>query len=149
MFPPDLMSRPVACCIELNHMPTACAGPVNSFEFQPCDRTPRRGTYWLRHRRSYLHTQCPSFTRGLPGYQSVCSPRCLSVRVSQKAAATGVPLISAHFTATPGIPLSPASRCPVSSAAELSGATPDLSTRLHAFTPSGQLPLRITAAAGT
>ncbi len=53
------------------HAPPLVRAPVNSFEFQPCDRTPQAGrfTRWLRH--SHISAGISSVHRlwlGLPGY---------------------------------------------------------------------------------
>ena len=86
--------------------------PVNSFEFQPCGRTPQVGhlTRWLRHR--FLTEPTPSVHRlrlGLPGYLILFAPLAFA---PQRQIWTSEPLsplvflpISTDFTLTPGIPL--------------------------------------------
>ena len=96
------------------HAPLLVRAPVNSFEFQPCDRTPQAG-YLLRLLR---HGGCISPTpsihrlqRGLPGYLILFAPHAfVPQRQLQSRKPPSPPvffLISTHFTATPGIPLSP------------------------------------------
>ena len=62
------------------HAPPLVRAPVNSFEFQPCGRTPQavRLPRWLRHRASRTpDTQRTSFTAWTTRVSNpVCSPRC-------------------------------------------------------------------------
>ncbi len=90
--------------------------PVNSFEFQPCGRTPQVGhlTRWLRHRP--LTEPTPSVHRlrlGLPGYLILFAPLAFAAQRQYWASNLLSPLvflqISTHFTATPGIPVPPTS----------------------------------------
>ena len=86
--------------------------PVNSFEFQPCGRTPQVGhlTGYLRHR---LQTEpTPSVHRlrlGLPGYLTLFAPLAFAPQRQKWASEPPSPLvflpISTDFTLTPGIPL--------------------------------------------
>ena len=126
------------------HAPLLVRVPVNSFEFQPCDRTPQAG-YLLRLLR---HGGCSSPTpsihrlqRGLPGYLILFAPHAFAPQRQVQSREPPSPLvflpISTHFTATPGIP--PASpslkinsfKC--SSEVEPPHFTPDLLTRLRAL----------------
>ena len=86
--------------------------PVNSFEFQPCGRTPQAGhlTRWLRHRP--LTEPTPSVHRlrlGLPGYLILFAPLAFAPQRQISASEPLSPLvflpISTDFTLTPGIPL--------------------------------------------
>ncbi len=81
------------------HAPPLVRAPVNSFEFQPCGRTPPGGV--LNALTSALKGGNPltlsthRLRRGLPGYLiPVCSPRfraSVSVTDQKVAFATGVP----------------------------------------------------------
>ena len=85
--------------------------PANSFEFQPCGRSPQVGhlTGYLRHRPPTEPT--PSAHRlqlGLPGYLILFAPLAFA---PQRQGWTSEPLsplvflpISTDFTLTPGIP---------------------------------------------
>ena len=95
------------------HAPLLVRVPVNSFEFQPCDRTPQAG-YLLRLLR---HRGCMSPTpsihrlqRGLPGYLILFAPHAFVPQRQLQSRKPPSPLvfllISTHFTATLGIPLS-------------------------------------------
>ena len=83
------------------HTPLLVRAPVNSFEFQPCGRTPQVG-YLLR---SIHRLRC-----GLPGYLILFAPHTFVPQrqfLSRKSPSPLVfLLISTHFTATLGIPLS-------------------------------------------
>ena len=94
------------------HDPLLVRAPVNSFEFQSCDRTPQAEYLlrWLRHGR--LLSPTPSIHRlqyGLPGYlilfatHTFVSQRQLQSRKSPSPLV--FLLISTHSTATLGIPL--------------------------------------------
>ncbi len=96
------------------HAPPLVRAPVNSFEFQPCDRTPRRGTYCVSSGTDSVSEPTPSthrLRRGLPGYLIPFAPHALA---PQRQCSSRMPpspptffLISTHFTAPPGIPHSP------------------------------------------
>ena len=95
------------------HAPLLVRAPVNSFEFQPCGRTPQAGYLLrlLRHRR--LMTPTPSIhrlRRGLPGYLILFAPHAFVPQRQLQSRKPPSPLvfllISTHFTATLGIPLS-------------------------------------------
>ncbi len=80
------------------HAPPLVRAPVNSFEFQPCDRTPRRNTYRVSYGTAGVnshHTKCSSFTAWTTRVSNpVCSPHfraSASVTVQVAAFATGVP----------------------------------------------------------
>ncbi len=87
--------------------------PVNTFEFQPCGRTPQAEylSSSLRHRRTSI-PPTPSIHRlqpGLPGYLIPFAPLAFAPQrqcLSRKPPSPLVFLpISTHFTATLGIPL--------------------------------------------
>jgi hypothetical protein len=92
------------------HAPPLVRAPVNSFEFQPCDRTPQVDI--LNHFRLATDrvspTRVSSFTAWTTRVSNpVCSPR---FRASASVIASNLPsqsvfcVISTHFTATPHIP---------------------------------------------
>ena len=94
------------------HAPLLVRAPVNSFEFQPCGRTPQAEYLLrlLRHRRPASPT--PSIhrlQRGLPGYLILFAPHAFAPQRQLQPRKPPSPpvflLISTHFTATPGIPL--------------------------------------------
>ena len=101
-----------ALCRIKPHAPPLVRAPVNSFEFQPCDRTPQAGylSSYLRHGDRAAPT--PSIHRlrpGLPGYLIPFAPLAFVPQrqmLSRKPPSPPVFLpISTHFTAPPGIPL--------------------------------------------
>ncbi len=80
------------------HAPPLVRAPVNSFEFQPCDRTPQAGHLCVSFGTAGVdtrNTKCPSFTaRTTRVSNPVCSPSfraSASVPVQIAAFATGVP----------------------------------------------------------
>ena len=90
------------------HTPLLVRAPVNSFEFQPCGRTPQVG-YLLRLLSAQMmkSSPTPSIHRlqcGLPGYLILFAPHTLQSR--KPPSPLVFLLISTHFTATLGIPLS-------------------------------------------
>ncbi len=96
------------------HAPPLVRAPVNSFEFQSCDRTPQAGYLLclLRH-RGYRYPPTPSthrLRRGLPGYLILFAPHAFAPQRQFQPRKPPSPLvfllISTHFTATLGIPLS-------------------------------------------
>ena len=95
------------------HAPLLVRAPVNSFEFQPCGRTPQ-AEYLLRLlRHRSLLTPTPSIhrlQRGLPGYLILFAPHAFVPQRQLQSRKPPSPLvfflISTHFTATLGIPLS-------------------------------------------
>ena len=96
------------------HAPLLVRAPVNSFEFQPCDRTPQAGYLLRLLRHGILSDPTPSIhrlRRGLPGYLILFAPHAfVPQRQLQSSKSPSPPvflLISTHFTATLGIPLSP------------------------------------------
>ncbi len=124
------------------HAPLLVRVPVNSFEFQPCDRTPQAG-YLTRLLRPSL-TARSSIHRlqlGLPGYLILFAPLAFESQRQDRSRKPPSPLvflpISTHSTATPGIPLS----SPVlkfgsikgNSSVELRAFTTDLPNRLHSL----------------
>ncbi len=96
------------------HAPPLVRVPVNSFEFHSCERTPQV-EYLLRlrrHRRAMPPT--PSIhrlRRGLPGYLILFAPHAFEPQRQLPSSKPPSPLvfllISTHFTATLGIPLTP------------------------------------------
>ena len=78
------------------HVPPLVRAPVNSFEFQPCDRTPQVGhlSLSLGRRPSVADNECPSFTAWNTRVSNpVLSPRfraSASVTDSSDAFAIGV-----------------------------------------------------------
>ena len=94
------------------HAPLLVRAPVNSFEFQPCGRTPQ-AEYLLRLlRHRSLMTPTPSIhrlQRGLPGYLILFATHAFVPQRQLQSSKSPSPLvfllISTHFTATLGIPL--------------------------------------------
>ena len=94
------------------HAPLLVLAPVNSFEFQPCGRTPQ-AEYLLRLlRHRSLMTPTPSIhrlQRGLPGYLILFATHAFVPQRQLQSSKSPSPLvfllISTHFTATLGIPL--------------------------------------------
>ncbi len=94
------------------HAPPLVRVPVNSFEFHSCERTPQV-EYLLRlrrHRRACSPT--PSIhrlRRGLPGYLILFAPHAFEPQRQLPSSKPPSPLvfllISTHFIATLGIPL--------------------------------------------
>ncbi len=94
------------------HAPPLVRVPVNSFEFHSCERTPQV-EYLMRlrrHRRACSPT--PSIhrlRRGLPGYLILFAPHAFEPQRQLPSSKPPSPLvfllISTHFTATLGIPL--------------------------------------------
>ncbi len=94
------------------HAPPLVRVPVNSFEFHSCERTPQVEYLLrlLRHRR--LCSPTPSIhrlRRGLPGYLILFAPHAFEPQRQLPSSKPPSPLvfllISTHFTATLGIPL--------------------------------------------
>ncbi len=93
------------------HAPPLVRAPVNSFEFQPCDRTPQAGYLCV----CFGTEPCgptPSIhrlQRGLPGYLILFAPHAFApqcqLRTRKSPTLPVFFLISTHFTATPRIPL--------------------------------------------
>ncbi len=95
------------------HTPLLVRAPVNSFEFQPCGRTPQVDTYCVCDGTEDYSSPTPSIHRlrcGLPGYLILFAPHTFVPQrqlLSRKSPSPLVfLLISTHFTATLGIPLS-------------------------------------------
>ncbi len=124
------------------HTPLLVRAPVNSFEFQPCGRTPQVEclSCLLRHRR--VSTPTPSIhrlQRGLPGYLILFAPHAFVSQRQLSSSKSPSPLvflpISTHFTATPGIPFTSPTlkngsfKCTFQ--VEPAIFTSDLSSRLH------------------
>ncbi len=96
------------------HAPPLVRAPVNSFEFQPCGRTPQAGYLMrlLRHPRGRT-PRTPStqrLRRGLPGYLIPFAPHAFAPQRQTRTRESPSPQvflrISTHFTATLGILLS-------------------------------------------
>ena len=124
------------------HVPPLVRAPVNSFEFQPCGRTPQVDDLSLSlGHRTYTGPTVSHhrLRRGLPGYLILFDPHAFVPQ--RRSRIRGMPsqsvfcVISMHFTATPHIP--PAA-C-VSQAPSINGSprvepgyfTADLSARLR------------------
>ena len=93
------------------HAPPLVRAPVNSFEFQPCGRTPQAGYLMvsLRHRtRTGPTPSTHRLGRGLPGYLILFAPHAFAPQRQSRPRRPSSPQaflpISTHFTATPGIP---------------------------------------------
>ncbi len=97
------------------HAPPLVRVPVNSFEFHSCERTPQV-EYLLRLRRHRMGLCSPTpsihrLRRGLPGYLILFAPHAFEPQRQLPSSKPPSPLvfllISTHFTATLGIPLTP------------------------------------------
>ena len=94
------------------HAPPLVRAPVNSFEFQPCGRTPQVECLLrlLRHRGFLPTPSTHRLRRGLPGYLILFAPHAFEPQRQFQSRKPPSPLvfflISTHFTATLGIPLS-------------------------------------------
>jgi hypothetical protein len=95
------------------HAPPLVRAPVNSFEFQPCGRTPQAECLlgFLRHRGPKPPTPSTHrLQRGLPGYLILFAPHAFAPQRQLQTREPPSPLvflpISTHSTATPGILLS-------------------------------------------
>ncbi len=95
------------------HAPPLVRAPVNSFEFQPCGRTPQAEhlVRWRRHGKVALPTSSVHrLPRGLPGYLILFAPHAFVPQCQCPARPLPSPWvffpISTHFTATPGVPRS-------------------------------------------
>ncbi len=93
------------------HAPPLVRAPVNSFEFQPCDRTPGGTLNALAPARQGPTPTTPSvhrLQRGLPGYLILFAPHTFAPQRQLLSRWPPSPLvflhISTHFTATRGIP---------------------------------------------
>ena len=126
------------------HAPLLVRAPVNSFEFQSCDRTPQAECLlgFLRHRRWYPPTPSTHrLPRGLPGYLILFAPHAFAPQRQVSSSQAPSPLvflhISTHFTATRGIPLtSPTLKFPRFQGhprVEPRAFTPDVKNRLRAL----------------
>ena len=94
------------------HAPPLVRVPVNSFEFQPCGRTPQAECLMRcsTKGRKPLTLSTHRLRRGLPGYLILFDPHAFAHQRQLQTRKSPSPLvflhISAHFTATHGIPLS-------------------------------------------
>ncbi len=89
------------------HAPLLVRAPVNSFEFQPCDRTPQV-EYLMRSFGTEPYGPAPSIhrlRRGLPGYLILFAPHAFApqcqLRTRRPPSLPVFFMISTHFTATP------------------------------------------------
>ena len=126
------------------HAPLLVRAPVNSFEFQPCDRTPQ-AEYLLRLlRHRSLMTPTPSIhrlQRGLPGYLILFATHAFAPQRQLSSRWPPSPpvflQISTDFTPTPGIPPpSPTLKLYSFKGSSTVGPwdfTPDLKSRLRAL----------------
>ena len=94
------------------HTPLLVRAPVNSFEFQPCGRTPQVDCLLRLLRHGGSRPPTPSNHRlqcGLPGYLILFAPHTFEPQRQLEPSKPPSPLvflrISTHFTATLGIPL--------------------------------------------
>ena len=94
------------------HAPPLVRAPVNSFEFHSCERTPQVEYLlrWLRHPDLLQTPNTHRLRRGLPGYLILFATHAFVPQRQIMARKSPSPpvffLISAHSTATLGIPLS-------------------------------------------
>ena len=95
------------------HAPPLVRAPVNSFEFQSCDRTSQVECLMCLLRHRGFDAPTPSIhrlRRGLPGYLILFAPHAFVPQRQLQSRKPPSPLvfllISTHFTATLGIPLS-------------------------------------------
>ena len=93
------------------HTPLLVRAPVNSFEFQPCGRTPQAECLLCLLRHGRIPPTTPSIhrlQRGLPGYLILFAPHAFVPQRQLWSSKPPSPLvflqISTHFTATLGIP---------------------------------------------
>ena len=93
------------------HNPLLVRAPVNSFEFQPCGRTPQVDYLLRLLRHGGPKSPTPSnhrLQRGLPGYLILFATHAFEPQRQLKPSRPPSPLvfllISTHFTATLGIP---------------------------------------------
>ncbi len=93
------------------HTPLLVRAPVNSFEFQPCGRTPQVDYLLRLPRHGGPKSPTPSnhrLQRGLPGYLILFATHAFEPQRQLKPSRPPSPLvfllISTHFTATLGIP---------------------------------------------
>src|SRR5205823_1330709 len=126
------------------HAPPLVRAPVNSFEFQPCGRTPQADDFMRELRHGGRSPPTPGRHRlrlGLPGYLIPFAPPAFAPQRRSSARAlpspSVYPLISTHSTATPGIPRSSPTPQPDSlrwpSGVEPRAFTADLAGRLRAL----------------
>ena len=93
------------------HVPPLVRAPVNSFEFQPCGRTPQVDGLTLSLGRGRFTAPAAGhhrLRRGLPGYLILFDPHAFvpqrQSRLRQMPSQSVFCVISMHFTATPHIP---------------------------------------------
>ena len=100
-------------CFELNHMlHRLCGSPSIPLSFILANVLPRWNTYCVSDGTEMLCTPTPSIhrlQRGLPGYLILFDPHAFEPQRQLLSSKPPSPpvffLISTHFTATPGIPL--------------------------------------------
>ena len=124
------------------HAPPLVRTPVNSFEFQPCGRTPQVVylTVSLGCTNSKVHTSSKHrLGRGLPGYLILFAPHAFvpqcQLRSSQLPSQLVFYGISMHFTATCHIPLT-------STCFKIHSFKGNFSVKLKAFTSDLSIRLR-------
>src|ERR1700709_1216151 len=129
----------------MNPFPRCCArAPVNSFEFQPCGRTPQADC--PESHKCNKTASCPTASihrlrRGLPGYLILFDPHAIALECQIRASEPPSPPvflpISTNFTSTLGIPLPSLVLEPNSfngsSGVELRAFTTDLDGHLRAL----------------
>ncbi len=93
------------------HAPPLVRAPVNSFEFQPCDRTPQADCLSVSCGTAGLGTCYTKQSSFRARTTRVSNPVCCLAFAPQRQLWSSAPLspqvflpISTHFTATPGIP---------------------------------------------
>ena len=121
-----------------------CEPPSIPLSFSLAAVLPRRGTYRIRFDSDGIGPPLPSAHRlqlGLPGYLILFAPLAFAPQRQLRSSDSPSPLvflqISKHFTATPGVPITPPAlklgSIEGSSAVELRAFTPDLPSRLRAL----------------
>ena len=140
---PPLVRVPV--CFELNHMlHRLCGSPSIPLSFILANVLPRWNTYCVCCGTDALRAPTPSIhrlPRGLPGYLILFAPHAFEPQRQLLSSKPPSPpvffLISTHFTATPGIPLTPPALQPRSFKSmppvEPGGFTSDLRGRLRSL----------------
>ena len=126
------------------HAPPLVRAPVNSFEFQPCGRTPRRCAYRVSYHIE--QSDCPTSSthrlrRGLPGYLILFAPHAFAPQRQYRTRSPPSPPvffpISTNFTSTLGIPRPSSELKPVrikrSPQVEPGNFTSDCTNRLRAL----------------
>jgi hypothetical protein len=121
-----------------------CEPPSIPLSFSLAAVLPRRGTYRICFDSDDIGSPLPSAHRlqlGLPGYLILFAPLAFAPQRQMRSSDSPSPpvflQISTHFTATPGVPITPPAlkldSIEGSSAVELQAFTPDLKSRLRAL----------------